>query len=122
MLGTYVLSAGYADAYYEKALALREQIRQKLKEVFTEYDFIATPTSPVPPFLIGEKSKDPVAMYLADIFTVTANIAGLPAISMPAGNIKIEDKQLPVGVQFMAAATKDEQLLDFANSLETNQE
>ena len=120
MLGTYVLSAGYADAYYEKALALREQIRQKLRAIFSEYDVVATPTSPVPPFMIGEKSKDPVSMYLADIFTVTANIAGLPAISIPAGSVEVNGKSLPVGIQFMAGSAQDRQLLDFAKKVESN--
>ena len=117
MLGTYVLSAGYADQYYEKALALREQMKEKLAEVFTDYDFIATPTSPIPAFKIGEKSEDPVAMYLADVFTVSANIAGIPAISIPSGVVSVDGKDLPVGVQFMAGSKQDQQLLNFAKSV-----
>ena len=99
MLGTYVLSAGYADKYYEKALALREQLKDELKKVFQQYDFILTPTAPVVAPKIGEVTNDPLKEYLMDIFTVTANTAGIPAISVPAGNT---DDGLPVGAQFMA--------------------
>lgn len=116
LLGTHVLSAGYADQFYTRALALREKMKTELNEVFEKYDAIITPTSPVPPFKIGEKSNDPLAMYLADIYTVGANIAGIPGISVPAG---VNNDGLPIGVQFLAAKTKDETLLDLAEQFES---
>jgi len=115
ILGTYVLSAGYSDQYYTKALALREKMKSELNEVFAKYDAIITPTSPIPPFKIGEKSNDPLSMYLADIYTVGANIAGIPGISVPGG---VTLKGLPIGVQFLGAKTKDETLLDLAGKFE----
>lgn len=116
LLGTYVLSAGYADQYYTRALALREKMKTELNEVFETYDAIVTPTSPVPPFKIGEKSDDPMAMYLADIYTVGANIAGIPGISVPAGT---NSDGLPIGVQFLGSKTNDEMLLDLAEKFES---
>ncbi|MEQ1499791.1 MAG: Asp-tRNA(Asn)/Glu-tRNA(Gln) amidotransferase subunit GatA [Parcubacteria group bacterium] len=101
LLGTYVLSAGYYDAYYGKAQKAREQVRKEFKEVFSEVDLILTPTSPVPAWKIGEKS-DPLSMYLEDIFTVTANIVGIPAISVPSGFMEKEGASLPLGLQIMA--------------------
>ena len=115
ILGTYVLSAGYADQYYTRALALREKMKAELAELFTRYDAILTPTSPVPPFPIGEKSDNPMEMYLADIYTVGANIAGIPGVSVPAG---MNDDGLPIGIQFLAAHAHDEQLLDLAQKFE----
>ncbi|MEK7567733.1 MAG: Asp-tRNA(Asn)/Glu-tRNA(Gln) amidotransferase subunit GatA [Patescibacteria group bacterium] len=100
LLGTYVLSAGYYDAYYEKAILVREEIKKDFAKVFEEVDFIATPTAPTPAFKIGEKINDPVTMYLADIFTTPANITGLPALSLPSGFSKVDDKKLPLGIQF----------------------
>ncbi len=114
MLGTYVLSAGYADKYYEKALALREELKSELKKTFAEYDFIATPTAPVVAPKIGELSGDPLTEYLMDIFTVTANTAGIPAISVPAG---YTEAGLPVGAQLMAAWEQDDALLDVSKKL-----
>ncbi len=102
MLGTYVLSAGYYDAYYGKATAARAQLRSEYEHVLKNVDVIATPTVPSPAFKIGEKSE-PLSMYLADIFTVTANLTGNPAISVPGGSVAREGKELPVGVQFTAA-------------------
>ena len=115
MLGTYVLSAGYADKYYEKALALREQLKAELKKVFEKYDFIATPTAPTVAPKIGELGSDPMQEYLMDIFTVTANTAGIPAISLPVGTT---DDGLPVGGQLMAAWEKDDALFDIAKKLD----
>ncbi len=100
LLGTYVLSAGYYDAYYEKAILVREEIKNDFAKVFSEVDAIVTPTSPTPAFKIGEKINDPVTMYLADIFTTPANITGLPALSIPSGFSEIEGKKLPLGIQF----------------------
>jgi aspartyl-tRNA(Asn)/glutamyl-tRNA(Gln) amidotransferase subunit A len=102
MLGAYVLSSGYYDAYYGKAAAVRELIKADFAKAFETVDLIATPTAPTPAFRIGEKTSDPVAMYLADIFTVTANLAGVPAISLPAGVKDEGGKKLPIGIQLMA--------------------
>ncbi len=101
LIGTYVLSAGYADAYYNKALMLRQKISGDFEKAFAEVDAIITPTAPMPAWKIGEKS-DPLSAYLADVFTVTANIVGIPAISVPSGSIKIGQKNLPIGLQIMA--------------------
>jgi aspartyl-tRNA(Asn)/glutamyl-tRNA(Gln) amidotransferase subunit A len=100
MLGTYVLSAGYYDAYYVKAQKVRGAIRRDYDRAFESVDVIATPTSPTTAFRLGEKLADPVQMYLADFFTVSANLAGIPAISVPCGFAD----GLPVGLQFTAAA------------------
>jgi aspartyl-tRNA(Asn)/glutamyl-tRNA(Gln) amidotransferase subunit A len=102
LLGTFVLSSGYYDAYYNKAIALRKLITDEFENVFDDVDIIATPTSPTPAFKIGEKSKDPLKMYLSDIFTVPANIVGIPAISVPSGFSEQDGNKLPLGVQFMA--------------------
>lgn len=107
MLGTYVLSAGYHDAYYNKAVALRKIIKEDFEKVFKEVDVVVLPTSPTPAFKIGEKSNDPLKMYLADIFTVSANVAGLPAISLPSGFTKQTEKKLPLGFQIMAPEMQD---------------
>lgn len=109
MLGTYVLSAGYYDAYYGKATAAREVLRRECAEVLAGVEAIVTPTAPVPAPKIGEKS-DPLSMYLLDIFTVTANLTGNPAVSVPMGTVLREGKQLPVGIQ-LTAAHGDEQAL-----------
>lgn len=103
LIGTFVLSSGYADAFYRKARAVRELIRADFKKAFQSYDAIALPTSPGPAFKIGEKVNDPMAMYLEDIFSVTANLAGVPAISVPAGVVERDGTNLPVGFQLMAA-------------------
>lgn len=99
LLGTYVLSSGYYDAYYNKANLVREMLKKEFARAFTDIDVIATPTSPVPAFKIGEKSHDPLSMYLADIFTVPVNIVGVPAISIPSGKTSLG---LPLGMQFIA--------------------
>jgi len=101
LLGTYVLSAGYYDAYYGKAQKARIALRREFKKLFSEVGLILTPTSPTPAWKIGEKS-DPLSMYLEDVFTVTANIVGVPAISIPSGFSDIDGKKLPLGIQFMA--------------------
>jgi aspartyl-tRNA(Asn)/glutamyl-tRNA(Gln) amidotransferase subunit A len=102
LIGTFVLSSGYADAYYRKARAVRELIRKDFSKAFETVDAIALPTSPGPAFKIGEKANDPLAMYLEDIFSVTANLAGVPAISVPAGTVARDGVQLPVGFQLVA--------------------
>lgn len=101
MLGTYVLSAGYYDSYYGKANAVRSLIKSDFQNAFTQVDAIITPTTPTPAFKIGEKANDPLSMYLADVFTVPANIAGIPAITIPSGFSESSGKKLPLGIQFM---------------------
>jgi aspartyl-tRNA(Asn)/glutamyl-tRNA(Gln) amidotransferase subunit A len=117
LLGTYVLSAGYYDAYYGKAAAAREQLRQEFDTAFASVDLIATPTMPTPAFKVGEKS-DPLSMYAADLFTVTPNLTGNPAISLPMGTVGREGKELPVGVQFIAAHGRETNLFAVGKSLE----
>tara|TARA_B100000965_G_scaffold405483_1_gene439744 strand:- start:41 stop:1465 length:1425 start_codon:yes stop_codon:yes gene_type:complete len=114
MLGTYVLSAGYYDAYYSKAQKVRRIVKEKTKEIFKEYDFILSPTTPSTTFKIGEKANDPIQLYLEDIFTVQANLAGIPAISLPLGKTK---EELPFGIQLMSNSFEEEKLLAFSNEL-----
>lgn len=102
LLGTFVLSSGYIDAYYRKADAARAMLRAEYAKAFEKCDVIAFPTTPAPAFKFGEKSGDPVAMYLEDVFTVTANLTGMPAISVPMGFVEEEGKKLPVGMHFTA--------------------
>lgn len=111
VLGTFVLSAGYYDAYYAKAQKVRRLIRDKTDEILRNYDLIMLPTAPTPAFAIGEKSDDPIVSYLADIFTVQASLAGIPAISLPAGNNK---EGLPLGIQFLAPRFGESNLLNFS--------
>ncbi|MCA9064023.1 MAG: Asp-tRNA(Asn)/Glu-tRNA(Gln) amidotransferase subunit GatA, partial [Planctomycetaceae bacterium] len=111
MLGTYALSAGYYDAYYLKALRVRRRIREDFDKAFAAVDIIAGPVTPTPAFRLGEKQSDPLAMYLNDIYTISANLAGIPGISVPCG---LTDRQLPIGLQLMAPALHDEQLLHTA--------
>ncbi|MBS1557858.1 MAG: Asp-tRNA(Asn)/Glu-tRNA(Gln) amidotransferase subunit GatA [Bacteroidetes bacterium] len=114
MLGTFVLSASYYDAYYTKAQKVRRLIRDQMKKIFAHYDFILMPTTPTTAFKIGEHSSDPVEMYLADLFSVQANVAGIPAISIPCG----EDKQgLPVGLQLLADDFEECKLLKFSKTI-----
>ena len=115
MLGTFVLSEGFYDAYYTKGQQVRRFITDKTNEIFVDYDFILTPTTPTVAFKIGEKASNPVAMYLADIFTVQANITGMPAISIPAAS-RIEG--LSWGIQLVAPCKKDEELISFAHALQ----
>ena len=98
LLGTYVLSSGYYDAYYNRANAVRRMITDDFLKAFQDVDLVATPTAPSPAFNIGEKTDDPVAMYIEDIFTVTANITGMPAVSIPCGSVGV----LPIGLQLTA--------------------
>ena len=119
MLGTYVLSSGYYDAYYNKAVSVRNIIEADFKKAFNDVDIIATPTSPTPAFKIGEKSSDPLQMYLADIFTVPVNMAGIPAISVPSGFVEKEGKQLPLGMQFLAPHFQEKSLFSIGKDLES---
>lgn len=118
MLGAYVLSAGYYDAYYNKATAVRALIQKDFNEAFSEVDVIATPTSPTPAFKIGEKASDPLAMYLADIFTVPINLAGVPAISVPSGFGERDGSKLPLGFQIIAPHFKEERLFSLGTEIE----
>src|SRR6202165_4306387 len=99
VLGTYVLSAGYYDAYYLKGQKVRALIAKDFRDAFAKVDAIVTPTSPVPAFRLGERSQDPLQMYLADIYTVTGSLAGVPGISVPCGKVC---GKLPVGLQIFA--------------------
>ncbi|MTB53399.1 Asp-tRNA(Asn)/Glu-tRNA(Gln) amidotransferase subunit GatA [Lewinella sp. W8] len=112
LLGTFVLSSGYYDAYYGQAQRARRLIRDQLRNILAEHDFILMPVSPSLPWLVGEQVDDPVANYLADIYTVIANLAGLPAVAVPTGEID----QLPVGYQLMADHWREQDLLDFIRS------
>lgn len=118
MLGTFALSAGYYDQYYLKAQKVRALIKKEFGEAFKKVDLIIGPTAPTPAFKIGEKTDNPLEMYLADIYTVTANIVGLPGISIPAGEIEIEEKKLPVGIQLLAKWFDEETLLNCAYAFE----
>jgi aspartyl-tRNA(Asn)/glutamyl-tRNA(Gln) amidotransferase subunit A len=115
LLGTFALSAGYYDAYYLKALRARRLIQEDFNRVFQSADVILGPTSPTPPFRIGEHADDPLAMYLGDIFTVPTNLAGLPAISIPCG---FTADRVPIGLQLHAAAFRDDVLLRAAAGIE----
>ena len=115
MLGTYILSAGYYDAYYLKALKVRTLIREDFDAAFEQVDCIAGPVSPTPPFKIGEKAQDPLALYLSDVYTVMANLAGLPAISIPCGFSSVG---LPIGLQLTTKPFTEELLLRTARMFE----
>jgi len=117
MLGTYVLSAGYYEAYYRRAQKVRTLIRRDFEQAFTECDVLLTPTTPTTAFKFGEKTADPLAMYLADIFTVSVNLAGIPAISIPAG---ADANDLPIGLQIIGKAFDEKNILQVAQFLETS--
>lgn len=114
LMGTFVLSSGYYDAYYGKALRARAKIKADFDAAFSKSDLLLTPTSPFPAFRFGEKTADPLSMYLADIDTVAVNLAGLPAMSIPAGF----EGHLPVGVQLIGKALHDEEIFTVANAFE----
>ncbi|HMB96830.1 MAG TPA: Asp-tRNA(Asn)/Glu-tRNA(Gln) amidotransferase subunit GatA [Tepidisphaeraceae bacterium] len=121
MIGTYALSSGYYDAYYNRALKVRALIKRNFDQAFEKCDAIICPTSPTPAFKIGEKSGDPLQMYLVDIFTVTANIAAIPGISIPCGFTSGE-KPLPIGLQLLGPAFSEEKLLRIARMYEKTTE
>jgi len=116
MLGTYALSAGYYDAYYLKAQKVRALLTRDFDEAFRKVDVIATPTSPTAAFRLGEKVNDPLAMYLADIYTVTADLAGIPGISVPCGQTK---ENLPIGLQILGKHFDEATVLRLAHAYET---
>jgi len=115
LLGTYVLSQGYYDAYYLKGMKVRTLIKHDFDEAFKKCDVIVMPTAPTPAFRFGEKMSDPLEMYLSDIYTISANLAGIPALSMPCG---LTPEGLPVGVQLLAAPFREEVLLRMAHAYE----
>lgn len=117
MLGTFVLSSGYYDAYYSKAQKIRRLIVNKTNEILTDFDFIFLPTTPSTAFKIGQKSTDPIAMYLEDIYTVQANITGSPAISLPLGK---HSNGMPFGVQFVGKKFSEKEMLLFSKNLMNN--
>lgn len=115
MLGTFALSSGYYDAYYGKALAARERLREAMSGLFAKYDVLVSPTSPTPAFKLGEKSSDPLAMYLSDVGTIGANLAGLPAISIPCG---MSSGRLPIGLHLMTSWQNEALLLGVSHKFE----
>jgi aspartyl-tRNA(Asn)/glutamyl-tRNA(Gln) amidotransferase subunit A len=118
MLGTYVLSAGYYDAYYRKAMKLRTLVKTDFDKAFEKVDIILTPVSPTPAFKEGEKVNDPVQMYLSDIFTVPINPAGLPAMSLPVGFVERDGNKLPVGLRLIAPMLGEQIIFDTAFTIE----
>jgi aspartyl-tRNA(Asn)/glutamyl-tRNA(Gln) amidotransferase subunit A len=115
MLGTYALSGGYYDAYYLKAQKVRALLARDFEEAFLKVDAIVTPTSPTVAFKLGEKANDPLAMYLADIYTVTADLAGIPGISIPCGRTK---EKLPIGLQILGKHFEEATILRVAHAYE----
>ncbi len=114
LLGTFVLSASYYDAYYTKAQCVRRLVREETQRFFEKFDFLLSPVTPTTAFTLGEKTEDPLQMYLADIFTVQANVVGCPAISIPNG---VDQDGMPIGVQIMATAFDEAKMLSFAGYL-----
>jgi len=117
MIGTHSLSSGYYDAYYKKASQVRALMRDDFNDAFKTCDVILTPATPTPAFHIGEKMDDPLQMYLCDIFTLSANLAGIPGISIPCGYTK---SGLPIGLQFLAKHFEEEKLIQVASAYEKN--
>ncbi len=117
MLGTYVLSHGYYDAYYVKAQKVRALIARDFARAFEQVDAIISPVSPFPAFRIGEKVNDPIQMYLSDIYTITGSLAGLPCMSVPCGNTS---EGLPVGLQILCKHFDEAQMLGIASAFETS--
>jgi len=115
MLGTYALSAGYYDAYYLRAQKARTLIREDFTRAFEQVDAILSPISPVPPFKLGEKVNDPLAMYLMDVFTLPCNLAGLPGLSLPCGFTKAS---LPIGLQILGKPFDEARMLRIARAFE----
>jgi aspartyl-tRNA(Asn)/glutamyl-tRNA(Gln) amidotransferase subunit A len=116
MLGTYVLSAGYYDAYYLKAQKVRALIKKDFDEAFKRCDVIVTPTAPTTAFKIGEKTADPLQMYLSDIFTISVNLAGIPGLSLPCG---FDDAGMPIGMQIIGRHFDEARMLKVAHAYES---
>ena len=115
MLGTFVLSARYYDAYYTKAQKVRRLIREQIKAIFANHDFIILPTTPTTAFRLGEHTSNPVEMYLADLYSVQANVAGVPGISIPCG---VDANNLPIGIQVMADDFEEAKLFQFSEIIQ----
>jgi aspartyl-tRNA(Asn)/glutamyl-tRNA(Gln) amidotransferase subunit A len=115
MIGTYTLSAGYYDAYYLKAQKVRTLIKQDFEKAFEEVDVLACPTAPTTAYKVGEKTTDPLSMYLVDLMTIPVNLAGLPGISVPCG---FDDKGLPIGLQLIGQVLREDQLFQVAHAYE----
>jgi len=115
LLGTYVLSHGYYDAYYNKAVKLREKIKEEVVSMFEKVDLILTPTVPLAAFKLGEKMDDPVAMYLCDIFSAPANLSGVPSLALPSG---FSSEGLPFSIQFMAPHFREDALFEVGKKFE----
>ena len=122
ILGTYVLSSGYYDAYYLQAQKVRELIRQDFASVFEKVDALISPTSPVPAFKLGERTADPLQMYLADIFTIAANLAGICGISVPCGFADVDGHRLPIGLQLLGKPLDEARILQIAHAFEQSTE
>ncbi len=118
MLGTFALSAGYADAYYKRAQAARAALKKQMLKVFEKVDVLMGPVTPELPFRFGEKSQDPLAMYLSDIYTLAVNLAGLPALSLPGGMVREGTQDLPVGVQLIGKPWSEPQLFNLGQAVE----
>jgi aspartyl-tRNA(Asn)/glutamyl-tRNA(Gln) amidotransferase subunit A len=118
ILGTYVLSSGYYDAYYLRAQKVRELIRQDFAKAFEKVDALISPTSPVPAFRLGERTGDPLQMYLADIFTIAANLAGICGISVPCGFAELDGHRLPIGLQLLGKPLDEARILQIAHAYE----
>ena len=116
MIGTYCLSSGYYDAYYDKAQKVRTLIINDFKKAFSKYDVLISPTSPTTAFKIGDKIDDPLMMYLSDICTIPVNLAGIPAISLPAG---ISRGGLPIGIQVIGDSLREDNVLKIASTIES---
>lgn len=115
MLGTFVLSAGYYDAYYQKAQKIRRLIKEQLEQLLTQFDFLLLPVTSTPAFGLGEKMEDPLSMYMTDIYTVLANLGGVPAIALPIGN---NSEGLPLSVQVISKQFDESTLLEFSEQLQ----
>jgi aspartyl-tRNA(Asn)/glutamyl-tRNA(Gln) amidotransferase subunit A len=115
MIGTYALSSGYYDAYYKKASQVRALIKRDFDRAFTQCDALLTPTAPTAAFKAGEKTDDPMQMYLSDIFTISTNLAGIPGISVPCG---FTSGGLPIGLQFLTGHFQEGRLLQIASAYE----
>ena len=118
ILGTYVLSSGYYDAYYLRAQKVRQLIRQDFAQAFEKVDALVSPTSPVPAFKLGERTADPLQMYLADIFTNAANLAGICGISLPCGFAQVDGHRLPIGLQLLGKALDEARIFQIAHAYE----
>lgn len=119
LLGTFVLSAGYADAYYNKALQVRRLLKKDFERAFQSCDAVLGPASPTPAFEIGAKASDPLSMYLCDLFTAAINLVGLPGISVPCGFVNIKNKPLPLGLQIVAPALREDTIFSVAGAHES---